>query len=228
MGAIPTLAGGNPARKHRHGEPDLHGWDSAAWEERYSSREAVWSAQPNAQLVAEVAGTPAGRAIDVGCGEGADAVYLATLGWEVTAIDISPTAVSRGRERAERAGAEIAARIDWRVADARTADVHEQSFDLVASHYAHPEDGIASLVDRLAALVSPGGILLVVGHDPSDPHTHEHPRLSETAFRADQAAAALDATAWEVEVAQVRARPANDADGQPAIRRDAVLRARRL
>ncbi|WP_074789183.1 isochorismate synthase [Demequina mangrovi] len=221
VGDIPTFAGASsPAQ-----EPQ--GWDSAAWEERYASREAVWSASPNAQLVAEVAGTPAGRALDAGCGEGADAVYLATLGWEVTAIDIAPTAIARGRDRAERAGAEIAARIDWRVADATTADVRTASYDLVTTHYAHPDGGIEGLVGRLGALVAPGGILLVVGHDPSDPHTQEHPRLSSTAFSADKAAAGLDADEWTVEVAQVRARPSIDADGNPGIRRDAVLRARK-
>ncbi|WP_369346001.1 isochorismate synthase [Demequina iriomotensis] len=226
VGAIPGFAGASSSG-HDHG-PDLHGWDSAAWEARYASRDAVWSAQPNAQLVAEVAGSTAGRALDAGCGEGADAVYLATLGWEVTAIDISPTAVSRGRERAERAGAEIAARLDWRVADATAADLRAASYDLVTSHYAHPEDGIAGLVEKLAALVAKDGILLVVGHDPSDPHTIEHPRLSRTAFRADEAAAALDPDEWTVEVSQVRARPSTDDHGQPGIRRDAVLRARRL
>nr|WP_174447662.1 class I SAM-dependent methyltransferase [Demequina soli] len=224
--AVPVVAG------HAHGPAggaDLpaDGWDATAWEERYSSQEAVWSGAANAQLVEEAARLTPGRALEVGCGEGADAVHLASLGWQVTAIDVSATAVSRGVERASRAGEDVAARLDWRVDDAMRADLPDATFDLVTTHFAHPEAGIAVLVGRLARLVAPGGTLLVVGHDPRDPHVLEHPRLAHLAFRAEEAAAGLG-DGWEVEVAELRERDVVGHDGEPALRRDAVLRARRL
>ena len=100
-------------------------------------------------------------------------------------------------------------------------------FQLVTTHFAHPEAGISTLVRHLARLVAPGGTLLVVGHDPRDPHAQEHPRLSHTAFRAEDAALGLDPEVWEVEVAQMRERSISTADGEVRERRDAVLRARR-
>nr|WP_174442424.1 class I SAM-dependent methyltransferase [Demequina maris] len=204
----------------------VDGWDATAWEERYASHDAVWSANPNQQLVEEAARLTPGRALEVGCGEGADAVHLATLGWTVTAIDVSATAVSRGVERASRAGEDVAARLDWRVDDALHADLPAASFDLVTTHYAHPEAGIAVLVERLATLIAPGGTLLVVGHDPRDPHVLEHPKLSRLAFPAEDAAAGLG-DGWTVEVAEMRERDGVGHDGEVMVRRDAVLRARR-
>ncbi|MDN4475359.1 class I SAM-dependent methyltransferase [Demequina sp. SYSU T00192] len=220
-GAIPHVHPAGP-------DPDaVDGWDATAWEERYASHDAVWSANPNHQLVEEAARLAPGRALEVGCGEGADAVHLARLGWSVTAIDVSATAVSRGVARASRAGDEVAARLEWRVDDAMHADLPTTSFDLVTTHYAHPEAGIAVLVARLADLVAPGGTLLVVGHDPRDPHVLEHPKLSRLAFRAEEAAAGLG-EGWTVEVAELRERDGIGHDGEPMLRRDAVLRALRL
>ena len=220
---VPTFAAGGG--RARASAPTS--WDTAEWEERYRSRDAVWTSEPNTQLVTESAQLTPGKALDVGCGEGADAVHLARQGWTVTAVDISETAVSRGRERASRHGSEIASRIEWRVDDATSSAMTGGSFDLVTAHFAHPEAGIATLVRQLGRLVAKEGVLLVVGHDPSDPHVQEHPRLSQTAFRAEEAALGLDDEVWEVEIAQVRARPATDGDGNPTIRHDAVLRARR-
>ncbi|WP_082227016.1 isochorismate synthase [Demequina rhizosphaerae] len=219
-GAIPHV--------HPAGAPAsaVDGWDATAWEERYASHDAVWSANPNHQLVEEAARLVPGRALEVGCGEGADAVHLASLGWDVTAVDVSATAVSRGVERAARAGEEVAARLDWRVDDAMHADLPAASFDLVTTHYAHPEAGIGVLVARLAELVAPGGTLLVVGHDPRDPHVLEHAKLSRLAFRAEEAAAALG-DGWTVEVVEARERDGVSHDGEVMVRRDAVLRARR-
>ncbi|WP_162197278.1 isochorismate synthase [Demequina pelophila] len=201
------------------------GWDEAEWEERYRSREAVWSANPNAQLVDEVAALAPGRALDAGCGEGTDAVWLATQGWHVTAVDISPTAIDRGRERALRAG--VDEHVRWIVGDALDPSLAGSEYDLVSAQFAHPMAGIASLVATLAAKVAPGGTLLVVGHDPRDPHTHDHPRLQHTAFRAEEAAAALGVDAWKIEVAEMREHEARTPDGGTRLRRDAVLRAHR-
>ncbi len=92
-------------------------FDEAFREDLYRARSAIWSGKPNAQLVAEVSDLPAGTALDVGCGEGADALWLATRGWQVTAVDISTTAIERARSHALRVGAEVAGRITWVHAD---------------------------------------------------------------------------------------------------------------
>src|SRR5919199_6498619 len=93
--------------EHEHGEQHFGAAAQAAeWDARYRDRDgAIWSGRPNGRLVAEVASLVPGRALDVGCGEGADAIWLARRGWTVTAIDISDVAVCRAREAAQRAGA---------------------------------------------------------------------------------------------------------------------------
>lgn len=221
LGTIPSFA-----RNGREQQPTGSlSWDTADWEERYASRDAVWSAQPNAQLVEEAQSLAPGRAFDAGCGEGADAVWLAARGWQVTAVDVSPTAIRRAREAAVRES--VAGKVDWRVGDATARSQDGATYDLVTSHFAHPQAGIVPLVRTLARLVVPGGVLLIVGHDPRDPHTIDHPRLSSTAFRAEDAALGLDPDAWSIEFADVRRRGI-EAHGEIVTRMDAVLRARRL
>ena len=105
---------------------------AAEWDARYSERDgARWSGRPNGRLAAEVASLKAGRALDVGCGEGADAIWLARSGWTVTAIEISEVAVTRAREAAGRAGAVV----EWVRGDALRASFPAGSFDLVAMQY---------------------------------------------------------------------------------------------
>src|SRR5579859_4588006 len=101
---------------HERGENGLGaGAQATEWDARYSERDgAMWSGRPNGRLLAEVAGLTPGRALDVGCGEGADAIWLARSGWTVTAIDVSDVAVRRAREAAELAGAMV----DWVCRDA--------------------------------------------------------------------------------------------------------------
>src|SRR5690606_3611314 len=104
----------------------------AEWDARYAETDGPrWSGRPNGRLVAEVAGLPAGRALDVGCGEGADAVWLAQRGWQVTAVDVSQVALERAREAGERAGVTV----EWVHADALAAPPPPRSFDLVSLQY---------------------------------------------------------------------------------------------
>jgi len=91
--------------------------DEAFWEDMYRSRSAAWSGSPNPQLVTEAAGLTPGTALDVGCGEGGDAVWLAERGWQVTAVDISATALQRAATHAAQAGPDVSGRITWRQAD---------------------------------------------------------------------------------------------------------------
>ena len=143
------------------------------WDTRYSERDrAMWSGRPNGRLVAEVADLAPGRALDVGCGEGADAVWLARGGWTVTAVDISDVALGRAREAAERAGVEV----EWVCGDALLAPFPARSFDLVSMQYpALPKDAGEAAVRTLLDTVRPGGLLLAVYHDLDDDH-REHMR----------------------------------------------------
>ncbi|HEX4776965.1 MAG TPA: class I SAM-dependent methyltransferase [Acidimicrobiia bacterium] len=141
------------------------------WDARYSERDdAMWSGRPNGRLVAEVADMSPGRALDVGCGEGADAIWLARRGWTVTAIDISDVAVRRAQEAADRAGATV----EWVCGDALHTGFRRASFDLVSMQYpalpkAAGEDAVRGLLDALR----PGGLLLAVYHDLDEEH-REH------------------------------------------------------
>ena len=206
-------------------EGDPHG--QPYWDARYASRERVWSGDPNRQLVAEAASLPPGRALEVGSGEGADALWLAGRGWRVTAVDVSPVALARAADRAAEHGDEVASRIDWQHGDIRTWAPQRSTYDLVSAHFLHPAPDVRpQVVGRLADAVASGGILLYVGHDPADigvvprPRTELQPTVSEIAEL-------LDPDAWDVEVAEARPRPGTHPDGRAITLHDAVVRARR-
>ncbi len=131
------------------------------WDERYRATEQIWSGEPNGALVAEVGGLPAGRALDVGCGEGADAVWLARRRWQVTALDVSGVALDRARRHARDAGVPVT----WLHAGLLEADLPRGGFDLVSAQYPvllRTPDAVAE--HTLLDLVAPGGTLLVVHH----------------------------------------------------------------
>jgi SAM-dependent methyltransferase len=202
-------------------------FDEQSFEERYPATDALWSGRPNTQLVREAADLPLGTALDVGCGEGADAIWLAERGWQVTAVDFARTALERGRAQAESRGPEVAGRIRWVHADV-TAELPGDRFDLVSAQFLHlPPEPRRRLFARLAAAVAPGGTLLVVGHDFSDIAAGAHrPPEPERFFTAGEVAESLD-EAWDVVVAEPRPRPAAVHEGHGITVHDAVLRARR-
>ncbi|MFI5506142.1 class I SAM-dependent methyltransferase [Mycobacterium sp. NPDC051804] len=202
--------------------------DKDFWERRWqAARLGDHAAQPNRTLIESVATLPVGRALDAGCGEGADAIWLAEHGWHVTAVDFVDSALQNGRVRAERVGAEVAHRIDWRQADLSDWTPPPGSFDLVSTHYLH---GIAQrdkLFERLAAAVRPGGTLLVVGHHPANAGAVGGPMPGAVFFTTDDLVAVLDKD-WEIAVLDddVRRRTA-DRQGEPITLRAAMVRARR-
>ena len=158
--------------KDEHGEKPFSAAAQAdEWDARYRAREgALWSGRPNGRLRVETAGLAPGTALDVGCGEGADAIWLARNGWTVTAIDISDVAVDRARAAAELAGAAV----EWICGDVLGSAFAAGSFDLVSMQYpalpkAPGEVAVRSLLDT----VRPGGMLLAVYHDLDDEH-REH------------------------------------------------------
>jgi SAM-dependent methyltransferase len=146
---------------------------AAHWDARYNEQEgAIWSGRPNGRLTAEAAGLTPGRALDVGCGEGADAIWLARNGWTVTAIDISGVALDRARQVGELAGVTV----EWVAGDVLELTLPARSFDLVSLQYpALLKAAGDEAVRRLLDTVRPGGLLLAVYHDLDDEHV-EHMR----------------------------------------------------
>lgn len=146
-------------------------FEQPSWEERYFGEDKIWSGNPNPQLVAEVSGLTPGTALDVGCGEGGDVIWLAQQGWRVTGADFSVNGLARAARHADDAG--VADRTDWWQVDARIFAADGRSYDLVTTHFLHPPDGgMVQVTSRLADAVAPGGHLLVVGHAPSEVFTH--------------------------------------------------------
>lgn len=201
-------------------------FDEAYWEERYHGHTGSWGGRANPQLVAEAGDLAPGTALDAGCGEGADARWLASRGWRVTAVDIAATALRRAREYAETLDAGSSGRIDWVRADLTSWTPTAEHFDLVCTHYVHAATSRDALFGRLAAAVAPGGTLLIVGHHPSDAHTG-HASTPGVHFTAEEIAADLDPARWEIAVAETRTRQATGPAGQEITIRDSVLRARR-
>ncbi len=150
--------------------------DREYWERRWTQvlRDhpgKIAGRRANAHLLTETADLHPGRALDAGCGHGAEAVWLASRGWRVTAVDYSVTALDLARSRATAIGADVAERIEWTEGDLTTWTPPPGSYDLVLSLYVHVQGSVGEMVRRLGAGVAPGGTLLLVGHRPIDPAT---------------------------------------------------------
>ena len=201
--------------------------DATFWDERYRSADAIWSGDPNPQLVAEISALVPGTALDVGCGEGADTLWLAARGWHVTGIDISVVALERAHKAAVTAG--VIERVVWQQADITTAPPPELTYDLVSAQFIHLAPALRDAAFRgLAAAVKPGGTLLVVGHHPSDLETTvRRPRMPGVLYTAADIAALLAANEWDIVTGAARPRSATDSESRAVTVHDAVLRARR-
>ncbi|MGH9102794.1 MAG: class I SAM-dependent methyltransferase [Acidimicrobiales bacterium] len=209
------------ARRH---EDDKAPFEPSDWDERYSGEATVWSGNPNAQLVGLVTGLPVGTALDVGCGEGGDVIWLARQGWRVTGADFSVSGLNRAARRAEHAG--VADQTDWWQVDARTFAAGERRYDLVTTHFLHPPDGgMVEVAGRLAAAVAPGGHLLIVGHAPSERSARLSPSRHRAMFVADELLPALPDD-FVVLVVEQRPRTATH-DGKQIQVEDSTLFARR-
>ncbi|MEW9550399.1 FAD-dependent oxidoreductase [Nonomuraea sp. NPDC050783] len=200
---------------------------AAFWDDRYGEQERIWSGQPNLALVREAGDLPAGRALDLGCGEGADAIWLATRGWRVTAADVSRVALARAAEEAARAG--VADRVEWQRHDLAES-FPEGSYDLVSASYLHsPVELPREEILRAAAdAVAPGGVLLITGHRGWPSWMEEPP--GEVTFPTPREvldAVKLDEPAWEVLTCEEFVRERNAPDGTPGTHADYVIKARR-
>lgn len=213
---------------HDHqSDDDLY--SQQTWDARYSGSTKVWSGNPNPRLVEQVTGlqntgTTPGTALDVGAGEGADAVWLARQGWQVTALDVSEVALGRVVEHATAAG--VRDRVTTIHHDLMSGADLPGTYDLVSAQFWHPPAADrAEHVARIGAAVGPGGTLLIVGHHPADLEAglrtgHGH---AERVFTPEQIVALLDEAIWEVRVADAPTREHDHAEAGPVTLTDTVV-----
>jgi SAM-dependent methyltransferase len=210
---------------HDHDWPEK--FDEAFWNERYRSQTALWSGNPNPLLITETAALTPGAALDVGSGEGADAIWLAKRGWKVTGLELSTVAIERAASHAEQNGV---GHIEWQQADLLTWEPPIARYDLVSAqfmHLAHPDRDV--VYRGLAGSVAPGGTLLVVGHHVSDLDTWSgHPQLPGMFFTGDDIAALLAPGEWDIVTNAILPRDIDESlEEKPLHINDAVFRARR-
>ena len=196
----------------------------AHWDQRYAQMDALWSGRPNTVLVRETRGLQPGRALDVGCGEGADAVWLAEQGWDVTALEVSRVALDRAARHAGQRGVTI----QWLHCGLVEAALPPASFDLVSAQYPallRTGDNAAGLA--LLNAVAPGGILLVVHHSPPTAEEAASHGFDLRDYVSPADVAALLDDSWRIEANETRPRKVAAGAGAHHTK-DVVLRARRL
>lgn len=203
-------------------------YDAAYWEQLWARTlrehpDTVARRQPNVHLIAEVAGLRPGRALDAGCGHGAETLWLAALGWEVTAVDFSTSALAHARSTAGALGSDIAQRIAWVEGDLAVWTPTPNHFDLVVCLYVHVAGSVDEMVRRMANGVAPGGTLFMVGHRPIDPVTGRPTAAAgQVHVSVGSVVSALEPGGWEVVMAEERPRAVTGTGV------DAVIRARRV
>ena len=197
--------------------------DQGQWDELYASTELVWTAEANRFVVEELAGLAAGRALDLGTGEGRNAIWLAERGWQVTAVDFSAVGLAKAAELAARRGV---TGVRWVEADLREYQPGPAAYDLVLLASVHlPPDESAALLQRAASALAPDGTLLVVGHDVDNiAHGHGGPQDPRILHRVQDVVAALPGLA--IQRAEQARRPVLTGDGERAAI-DSVVRAQR-
>lgn len=178
-------------------------YDQSFWEGRWSQALAEHKGElraPSAHLTEVFAAVPPGVALDAGCGHGAESIWLAGHGWEVTGVDFSPTALEAARSTAESLGREIAGRISLIEGDLGVWAPESEHYDLVVSLYVHVAGSIEEFVTRMASAVKPGGTLFLIGHHP----------LDQNQVTAQAAIDALADDPWEIYLAEDRERATGD------------------
>lgn len=200
-----------------------HSFDDEYWDQVWSGERAasMASSEPNPYLARELSDLAPGTALDAGCGGGAEAIWLASRGWQVTGADIAAAALAHAAARAKASG--VAGQVTWAQADLSTWEPGA-TFDLVTTHYAHPAMPQLEFYDRISSWVAPGGTLLIVGHLHHDAagqrarggahgHGHgDHEPPAEASATAAAITARLDPARWEVLTAEETSRtvPGND------------------
>jgi SAM-dependent methyltransferase len=190
------------------------------WDRRYAGVENLWATRPNRFLVAEVASLAAGRALDLACGEGQNAIWLASLGWDVTGVDFSEVAIRKAATRAERDGVDV----EFVCADLAEYEPAQASYDLVLVMYLHiPATRRRAVHEKAAAAVAPGGTFLLLGHDLTNlADGVGGPKDPDLLYTADEIASELRGVAIEKATTVLR-----DVDGEERDAIDTLVRARR-
>jgi SAM-dependent methyltransferase len=216
-----------------------HKFDKDYWEQHWrqtisGAPAAMDGNPPNPYLVRGTSSLMPGTALDAGCGAGAEAIWLATQGWRVTAADISADALNRATRRATNSG--VAQQVRWIEADL-TVWSPETQFDLVTTHYAHPAMPQLAFYERVSSWVAPGGTLLIVGHLHTHDFTHTHDSTehenhgqhppAEASVAVADISAVLDDTLWKIVTAEEQLRTLTGPAGQAVDLRDVVVQATR-
>jgi SAM-dependent methyltransferase len=198
--------------------------NSQQWDDRYSGDELVWTSTPNQFLLAEVVGLPAGRAVDLACGEGRNSIWLSEQGWEVTGVDFSSVGLAKAKRFADLWGVEVT----WVESAVENWTPPPGGFDLVAMLYLQlPQPARSEALVAAASAVAPGGTLLVVAHDVDNlARGYGGPPNPNVLYRvSDVTEAAVDA-GLTVERAEQAVRVVDTDDG-PRDAVDTVVRAKR-
>ncbi|AKU18563.1 SAM-dependent methyltransferase [Luteipulveratus mongoliensis] len=202
------------------------------WEDFYDGQDAVWSGRPNPLLVRGVESLTPGSALELGCGEGADAIWLATSGWAVTGVDVSTRALTRAAKHAAAAG--VGDHVEWEQHNLLRS-FPEREFNVVSAQFLHSpveaEGERPRILRRAAHAVKPGGALLIGSHAgfPSwvdtGEHEHGHYNFPTTAQVIEQLALPTDE--WRVDLDEELTTDMPGPEGEPGTRTDTILRLRR-
>ncbi len=184
--------------------------DSEAWDERYAGSDYVWTVTANQFVERHLAGLQPGTAVDLGAGEGRNAVWLAQQGWRVTAVDFSEAGLEKGGRLA--ADHDVSGAVEFVLADATTWEPAGLVDLVVLSYLQLPEEEQRTVLTQAARWVAPGGTLFVIAHDRSNvEHGHGGPPSEAVCYDVDRTVAALDGLT--VDVAEVAERKVETAEG---------------
>lgn len=207
-----------------------HSFDKDYWEQHWAQAPGTTgdlSTDPSPYVLEAVLGLRPASALDAGCGNGTDAIWLAGRGWHATGADISGRALATAAERARRASVDT--RVEWVETDL-TAWEPEARWDLVMTNYAHPALPQLAFYARIAEWVAPGGTLLIVGHrhdESMDGHRHEAAPPEEATVTASAVTALLSPAVWRIDAAEEHVRSLPGSAPRPALH-DVVVRATRV
>jgi SAM-dependent methyltransferase len=198
--------------------------DSADWDQRYAGRELVWTSEANRFLVIEAESLTPARALDLACGEGRNAVWLAERGWQVTGVDFSSVAIQKAKQLEDARGV----RADWIVADLLEYRPETLAFELVIVFYLQaPGEQRTPILRAAAEAVARGGVFLLVGHDSSNiEQGYGGPQDPAVLYTAEDVTGDLEGSGLRIERAETVQRPVETADGR-RIALDALVRASR-
>jgi SAM-dependent methyltransferase len=196
--------------------------DREEWDRRYEGGELLWTAEPNRFLVAEITELAPGRALDLACGEGRNAVWLAGRGWRVTGVDFSEVAIEKARRLAGAREVEV----EWLVADLLQYRHQPEAFALVILFYLQvPAAQRRQIVRAAAKAIAPGGTFLMVGHDSRNLEGgYGGPKDAAVLYTPEDVV--VDLNGLEIERAEVVERPVETPEGE-RVALDALVRAHR-